>query len=152
MFDSPKPGLVVSRGYVGAIQSYSLIAFGLAIRPGRLLLRTEQQCSAGAADSGCDDGDCDGQKQNVTGEDDPFGAGNDRRLKEGMYAVDECAGGSDAEGVKRRPCAALREQTQTDEKDQVGGESPYDGKPVRLKRRKQDGCAEQECGSGQDPR
>lgn len=115
------------------------------------MLGVGQHGGAGAADGDCDDGEGEGQKEDVAGEDDPFGAGDDGGLKEGMHAVDECAGGSDAEGVKRRPRAALREEAQTDEENQVGGEGPGDGAPVPLQRREHDGCAEEECGDGQDP-
>ena len=51
---------------------------------------------AGAADGEGDGGECEGQKENVAGEDDPFGAGNDWGLKEGMHTIDESSGSSDA--------------------------------------------------------
>ena len=73
----------------------------------RLILRAQSKSCAGAADGDCDYGERESEEENVAGEDDPFGAGNDWRLKEGMNAVDERAGRSDAEGVQRRPCSAM---------------------------------------------
>ena len=103
---------------------------------GSLFLRAERQSrtdvlgAPGAEDGDCDDGDGEDQKEHVAGEGDRLGAGNDRRLHEGVHAVQECAASSDAERVQRRPCAAMREQPQPNEKSQIDGEHEGGGGPV----------------------
>ena len=67
------------------------------------ILRTEQHNGARAADGEGDDGEREGEKKNVAGEDDTFGAGDDWRLNEGVHAVDDRPGSTDAEGVERSP-------------------------------------------------
>ena len=113
--------------------------------------RTDALGSPGAEDGDDDNDNRKDQKEHVAGEGDRLGAGDDRRLHEGMHAVQERSAGSDAKGVHRRPCAALREQTQPNEKNQVDGEDQGDGAPVPQNRRDHNGCAEKECGDAGDP-
>jgi len=74
-------------------------------------MRAEEQGRARAVRANGDDGERKDHKEHMAGEGDALGAVNDRRLHEGVRAVEECSAGTDTERVQRRPRAAMREQT-----------------------------------------